>query len=70
MSRNGLILTALGGAAAAILIANYLNTDKGKQLLSSATDSLNDLTGKVAEFAKSNIANLKAEQEREVQQPS
>jgi hypothetical protein len=69
MSRNGLILTALGGAAAAILIANYLQTDKGKELLESASGTIKDLTGKATEFAKNNLGNLKKAQE-EVQQPS
>jgi hypothetical protein len=69
MSKNGLILTALGGAAAAILIANYLQTDKGKELLETASGTIKDLTGKATDFAKNNLANLKKTQE-EVQQPS
>jgi hypothetical protein len=69
MSRSTLILTALGGAAAAVLIANYLQTERGKELLDTASGTLKDLTGKATEFAKTNLANLKAKKE-EVQQPS
>jgi hypothetical protein len=69
MSRNNVILAALGGAAAAALIANYLGTEKGKQLLNTASGTLKDLTDKATEFAKSNLTSLKASKE-EVQQPS
>jgi hypothetical protein len=63
MSRNNVILAALGGAVAAALIANYLGTEKGKQMLNTASDTLKDLTGKATEFAKNNLANIKAGKE-------
>lgn len=59
MSRNNLILAALGGAAAAALITNYLGTEKGKEMLNSASGVLKDLTGKATEYAKNNLGNLK-----------
>jgi hypothetical protein len=62
MSRNNIILAALGGAAAAALIANYLGTEKGKELLNSSTGVLKDLAGKATEFAKSSIGKVTADQ--------
>jgi hypothetical protein len=69
MSRNNVILAALGGAAAAALLVNYLGTEKGKQLLSTASGALKDLTGKATEFAKNNLSTLKGSN-AETQQPS
>jgi len=59
MSRNNVIIAALAGAAAAALIANYLGTERGKELLNTATDTLKDLTGKATEFAKNNMPGVK-----------
>jgi hypothetical protein len=58
MSRNNVIIAALAGAAAAALIANYLGTERGKQLLSTASDTLKDLSGKATEFAKNNLPGV------------
>lgn len=63
MSRNNVILAALGGAAAAAVLANYLRTENGKQLLNSASGMLKDFAGKATEFAKNNLANLKNNQD-------
>jgi len=60
--RNGL-LAALGGAAAATLIANYLKTEQGKQMLNSASGVLKDLTTKATEFAKTNLPHIKSSKE-------
>jgi hypothetical protein len=70
MSRNSLILIALAGAAAAVLITNYLQTESGKELLNNASGTLKDLTGKATEFAKNNLSNLKTGKKEEVPQPS
>jgi hypothetical protein len=67
MSRNGIILAVLGGAAAAVLLTNYLQTEKGKQLLSNASDVLKDLTSKATDFAKSHLSNIKTGQEQTTQ---
>lgn len=63
MSRNNIILAALGGAAAAAVLANYLGTEKGKQMLNSASGALKDLTNKATEFAKNNLANVRGNQD-------
>ena len=55
MSRNGIILAALGGAAAGILLANYLSTDKGKEMVSNLSEILKDVAAKATEYAKNNI---------------
>jgi hypothetical protein len=71
MSRNSVLLAALGGAAAGALISNYLGTEKGKEMLNSASGALKDLTNKATELAKSNLSNIKGNREnREGVQPS
>jgi hypothetical protein len=55
---NTLLLAALGGAVAGVLVANYLTTERGKQLLSSASESLKDLGGRATEYAKSNLGQV------------
>jgi len=69
MSRsNSILLAALGGAVVAALIANYLSTERGKELLSSATDTLKDLGGKATELAKNNLGEVLAETKNTVGQ--
>jgi hypothetical protein len=63
MSRNNIIIAALAGAAAAALIANYLGTEKGKEFLDTASNTLKDLTGKATEYAKNNLSGLKAKKD-------
>jgi hypothetical protein len=58
---NSILLAALGGAALAALIANYLGTEKGKQLLSAASDTLNDLKTKATDYAKNNLGDIVSE---------
>ncbi len=58
MSKNNIILAALGGAVVAAVVANYLGTEKGKQTLNSASDLLKDLAGKATEYAKNSISNF------------
>jgi hypothetical protein len=55
---NNIWLAAIAGAVLAALIANYLNTEKGKQFLNSASNTLKDLTSRATEFAKSNIGEI------------
>lgn len=59
MSKGSTIwVAAVAGAVLAALIANYLNTERGKQFLDSAANTLKDLSGKASEFAKNNIADI------------
>ena len=51
-------VAAVAGAVLAALIANYLSTERGKQFLDSAANTLKDLSGKASEFAKNNIADI------------
>lgn len=55
---NNLWIAAIAGAVLAALLANYLNTEKGKQLVNSAANALKDFTGKATEFAKNNIGEI------------
>lgn len=55
---SSIILAAVGGAVLAALIANYLTTERGKQFLNSTLQSLKDLSGKVTEYAKTNIGEI------------
>lgn len=58
---NSILLAALGGAALAALIANFLSTEKGKEFLNSASDTLNDLKTKATDYAKNNLGDLVSE---------
>lgn len=59
MSKGANILVAAAaGAVLAALIANYLSTERGKQLLATATDSLKDLTSRATDYAKSNLGDI------------
>lgn len=51
-------VAAVAGAVLAALIANYLNTEKGRRLLDSAANTLKDLSGKATDFAKNNLSEL------------
>jgi hypothetical protein len=59
MSRNNMIIGALAGVAAAALVRNYLQTENGKQMLNTASETLKDLTAKATEFAKQNLSQVK-----------
>ena len=59
MARNNVLLAALGGAAVAALLVNYLGTEKGKEMLNTATGVLKDLSGKATELAKNKLASMK-----------
>jgi hypothetical protein len=55
---NSILLAALGGAAVAALVANFLTTERGKELLNSASGTIKDLTGKATEYAKNNLGEV------------
>lgn len=55
---NNILLAALGGAAVGALVASALTTEKGKQLLDSASASIKDLSGKATQYAKENIGEV------------
>lgn len=55
---NSILIAAIGGAVLAALIANYLTTEKGRQMLNSALDTLKDVSGKATEYAKTNIGEI------------
>ncbi len=52
------MLAALGGAAVGALIGSALTTEKGRQLVESASSSIKDLSGKATEYAKQNIGEV------------
>lgn len=55
---NTIVLAALGGAAVAALLANYLTTEKGQEFLNTASNTLKDLSGKATEYAKNNLGEV------------
>lgn len=59
MSRGANIwVAAVAGAVLAALIANYLSTERGRQFLASASNSLRDLSARATEFAKNNLGEI------------
>lgn len=55
---SNILLAALGGAAVAALVANYLSTERGKELLNSASNTLKDVSSKATEYAKNNLGEV------------
>lgn len=55
---NNIWLAALGGAAVGALVATYLTTDKGRQMLDSAASTVRDLSSKAREYARENIGDV------------
>jgi len=51
-------VAAVAGAVLAALMANYLSTERGRQFLDSAANTLKDLSGKATEFAKNNLSEI------------
>jgi hypothetical protein len=65
---NTILIAALGGAALAAVLANYLMTEKGRELLHSASGTLKDLSGKASEYAKTNLGEVLEETKNSVGQ--
>jgi gas vesicle protein len=55
---NNILLAALGGAAVGALVAKALDTEKGRQLMNSASHTIKDLSGKATEYAKQNLSEV------------
>ena len=55
---NNILLAALGGAAVGALIGSALTTEKGRQLVNSAGNTIKDLSGKATEYAKQNLGEV------------
>lgn len=55
---NNILLAALGGAAIGALIGTALSTEKGRQMVESASNTIKDLSGKATEYAKQNIGDV------------
>jgi hypothetical protein len=55
---NNILLAALGGAAVGALVASALSTEKGRQLVDSASNTIKDLSGKATEYAKQNLGEV------------
>jgi hypothetical protein len=55
---NNILLAALGGAAVGALLANYLTTEKGRELLNSAGNTIKDLSSQATEYAKTNLGEI------------
>jgi hypothetical protein len=69
MSRGtNLILAAVAGAVVAGLIANFLQTEKGKEFLQAATGSLKELSNQAADYVKSNLGEIVKETKNSLQE--
>jgi len=55
---NNILLAALGGAAVGALIASALSTEKGRQILESASSSIKELSDKATQYAKENLGEV------------
>ncbi len=55
---NNILLAALGGAAVGALVATALSTEKGKEMLETASTKIKDLSGQATEFAKQNLGEV------------
>lgn len=55
---SNMVLAALAGAAVAVVLTNYLGTEKGKEMLNTASNTLKDLSGKATEYAKNNLGEV------------
>lgn len=55
---NNILLAALGGAAVGAILATFLSTEKGKQLLESASTTLKDFSDKATDYAKHNLGEV------------
>lgn len=56
---NNILLAALGGAAVGAIVANFLTTEKGRQMLDQASSTIKDLSAKAKEYAGEVIRETK-----------
>jgi hypothetical protein len=56
--QNIFILSALGGAVLGVILANFLTTERGRQLLANAGQAIKDLSGQATQLAKQNIGEV------------
>ena len=56
---NNILLAALGGAAVGDIVANFLTTEKGRQMLDQASSTIKDLSAKAKEYAGDVIRETK-----------
>ena len=55
---NNILIAALGGAAVGAMVASFLSTEKGKQMIDSASSAIKDMSGKAKEYAKENLGEV------------
>ncbi len=55
---NSILLAALGGAAIGAIIGSVLSTEKGRQMVESASSTIKDLSGKATDYAKQNLGEV------------
>jgi hypothetical protein len=55
---NNILFAALGGAAVGALIASALSTEKGQQMLESASSTIKDLSNKATDYARQNLGEV------------
>ena len=55
---NNILLAALGGAAVGALVATALSTEKGKQMLESASHTIKDFSDQATQYAKQNLGEV------------
>ncbi len=55
---NNILLAALGGAAIGALIGAALSTERGKQIVESASSTIKDLSGRATDYAKQNLGDV------------
>jgi hypothetical protein len=65
MSTNRILLWAVAGAALGTLLYRYLNSENGKQFLSTAGEQLRDITTKATDYAKNAVGGSKTEKQFE-----
>jgi len=65
---NTILLAALGGAALAAILANFLTTEKGREFLESATGTIKDISGRATDYARNNLGEVLQETKSSVGQ--
>jgi gas vesicle protein len=65
MDRNSVLIGALAGAAVGAIVGSFVTSEKGRQLVDSASQGLKDVTNRVSEYAKENIPGLNRERQTE-----